>query len=162
VSPYDAAFPGTLPVGVLLSEFCDGIVEHDPLQRLNPACISLALRTAIALRSDIQHRSAFDRKHYFYSDLPAGYQITQRYRENRNSIPLVRHRLTFTYQTHLRVGDISSFLKAMFPFALNRYNSNRYLQPSSLRSNMRRVLRIPGHWKIDVRTPPPTLVNRFE
>ncbi|KAH9049680.1 Glutamyl-tRNA amidotransferase B subunit [Lactarius hengduanensis] len=60
VSPYDAAFPGTLP-------------------RLNPACISLALRTAIALRSDIQHRSAFDRKHYFYSDLPAGYQITQHY-----------------------------------------------------------------------------------
>ncbi|KAF8272096.1 Glutamyl-tRNA amidotransferase B subunit [Lactarius quietus] len=60
VSPYDAAFPGTLP-------------------RLNPACISLALRTAIALRSDIQHRSTFDRKHYFYSDLPAGYQITQRY-----------------------------------------------------------------------------------
>ncbi|KAI9447932.1 Glutamyl-tRNA amidotransferase B subunit [Lactarius indigo] len=60
VSPYDAAFPGTLP-------------------RLNPACISLALRTAIALQSDIQHRSAFDRKHYFYSDLPAGYQITQHY-----------------------------------------------------------------------------------
>ncbi|KAH9045301.1 glutamyl-tRNA amidotransferase [Lactarius pseudohatsudake] len=60
VSPYDAAFPGTLP-------------------RLNSACISLALRTAIALRSDIQHRSAFDRKHYFYSDLPAGYQITQHY-----------------------------------------------------------------------------------
>jgi len=60
VSPYDAAFPGTLP-------------------RLNPVCVNLALRTAIALQSDIQERSTFDRKHYFYSDLPAGYQITQRY-----------------------------------------------------------------------------------
>jgi aspartyl-tRNA(Asn)/glutamyl-tRNA(Gln) amidotransferase subunit B len=90
VSPYDAAFPGTLPVSVLLREFRDVKVEHSPLQRLNPACISLALRTAIALRSDIQRRSAFDRKHYLYSDLPAGYQITQRYREKQSytcSIP---------------------------------------------------------------------------
>ncbi|KAH9999976.1 glutamyl-tRNA amidotransferase [Russula vinacea] len=60
VSPYDAAFPGTLP-------------------RVNSTCIILALRTAIALQSDIQLRSTFDRKHYFYSDLPAGYQITQHY-----------------------------------------------------------------------------------
>ena len=66
-------------------------------QRLNPACISLALRTAIALRSDIQRRSAFDRKHYFYSDLPAGYQITQRYRENQNS--------TCAIPPHLYVSD---------------------------------------------------------
>ncbi|ETW84098.1 hypothetical protein HETIRDRAFT_312503 [Heterobasidion irregulare TC 32-1] len=60
VSPYDAAFPGTLP-------------------HLNRKCVELALRTAIALKSDIQRRSSFDRKHYFYADLPAGYQITQRY-----------------------------------------------------------------------------------
>ncbi|KAF8505869.1 GatB/GatE catalytic domain-containing protein [Russula emetica] len=60
VSPYDAAFPGTLP-------------------RINSTCINLAIRTAIALKSDIQRRSTFDRKHYFYSDLPAGYQITQYY-----------------------------------------------------------------------------------
>ncbi|KAH9965828.1 Glutamyl-tRNA-Gln amidotransferase B subunit [Russula dissimulans] len=60
VSPYDAAFPGTLP-------------------RLNPTCANLAIRTAIALQSEIQQTSTFDRKHYFYSDLPAGYQITQRY-----------------------------------------------------------------------------------
>lgn len=78
VSPYDAAFPGTLP-------------------RLNPACISLALRTAIALRSDIQHRSAFDRKHYFYSDLPAGYQITQRYH------PLARGGHIFLPQSNVSV-----------------------------------------------------------
>ncbi|KAI0797079.1 Glutamyl-tRNA-Gln amidotransferase B subunit [Abortiporus biennis] len=60
VSPYDAAFPGTLP-------------------RLNPKCVELGVRTAIALNSNVQPRSAFDRKHYFYSDLPSGYQITQHY-----------------------------------------------------------------------------------
>ena len=43
--------------------------------------MDLALKTALALNSDIQHRSAFDRKHYFYSDLPTGYQITQHYCE---------------------------------------------------------------------------------
>ncbi|KAJ6512108.1 glutamyl-tRNA amidotransferase [Mycena vitilis] len=60
VSPFDAAFPGTLP-------------------KLNQVCVDLALRTAIALDSEIQTRSSFDRKHYFYSDLPSGYQITQHY-----------------------------------------------------------------------------------
>ncbi|KIM76374.1 hypothetical protein PILCRDRAFT_77807 [Piloderma croceum F 1598] len=60
VSPYDAAFPGTLP-------------------HLNSKCVDLALRTALALDSKVQPRSAFDRKHYFYSDLPTGYQITQHY-----------------------------------------------------------------------------------
>lgn len=46
---------------------------------MNRKCVELALRTAIALKADIQRRSSFDRKHYFYADLPAGYQITQRY-----------------------------------------------------------------------------------
>ncbi|KZT05563.1 Glutamyl-tRNA amidotransferase B subunit [Laetiporus sulphureus 93-53] len=60
VSAYDAAFPGTLP-------------------RLNPKCVELGVRTAVALNAQVQRRSAFDRKHYFYADLPAGYQITQHY-----------------------------------------------------------------------------------
>ncbi|OCH94280.1 Glutamyl-tRNA-Gln amidotransferase B subunit [Obba rivulosa] len=60
VSPFDAAFPGTLP-------------------HLNPKCVELGIRTAIALNSQVQRRSAFDRKHYFYADLPSGYQITQQY-----------------------------------------------------------------------------------
>ncbi|KIM58768.1 hypothetical protein SCLCIDRAFT_127489 [Scleroderma citrinum Foug A] len=60
VSGFDAALPGTLP-------------------SLNPKCVELAVRTALALNSQVQPRSAFDRKHYFYPDLPAGYQITQRY-----------------------------------------------------------------------------------
>jgi aspartyl-tRNA(Asn)/glutamyl-tRNA(Gln) amidotransferase subunit B len=49
------------------------------MQSLNPTCVELAVRTALALNSQVQSRSTFDRKHYFYSDLPAGYQITQRY-----------------------------------------------------------------------------------
>ncbi|KAG5648737.1 hypothetical protein DXG03_000084 [Asterophora parasitica] len=60
VSLFDAAFPGTLP-------------------SLNHTCVDLALRAALALECNIQTRSSFDRKHYFYSDLPSGYQITQQY-----------------------------------------------------------------------------------
>jgi aspartyl-tRNA(Asn)/glutamyl-tRNA(Gln) amidotransferase subunit B len=60
VSLFDASFPGTLPA-------------------LNRKCVDLAIRAALALQSDIQTWSTFDRKHYFYSDLPTGYQITQRY-----------------------------------------------------------------------------------
>ncbi|KAG6813033.1 hypothetical protein H0H92_014567 [Tricholoma furcatifolium] len=48
-------------------------------QSLNQKCVDLALRAATALQCDIQTRSSFDRKHYFYSDLPSGYQITQQY-----------------------------------------------------------------------------------
>ncbi|KAG8930244.1 hypothetical protein FRC01_003112 [Tulasnella sp. 417] len=60
VSLFDAAFPGTLP-------------------RLNKYCVDLAIRTALALNATVQPKSAFDRKHYFYRDLPSGYQITQNY-----------------------------------------------------------------------------------
>lgn len=59
-SAFDAAFPGTLP-------------------KVNPKCVLLGLRAALALNCTIENRSSFDRKHYFYSDLPSGYQITQHY-----------------------------------------------------------------------------------
>ncbi|KAG2182776.1 hypothetical protein INT44_005756 [Umbelopsis vinacea] len=58
ISVVDAAFPGVQPT-------------------LNEKCVELAVRTAIALGSTINNRSTFDRKHYFYPDLPQGYQITQ-------------------------------------------------------------------------------------
>ncbi|KAL5012233.1 hypothetical protein ScPMuIL_010784 [Solemya velum] len=58
VSFFDAALPGTLPV-------------------LNRGCVEASVLTALALGCDINRVSKFDRKHYFYADLPAGYQITQ-------------------------------------------------------------------------------------
>ncbi|ODQ63797.1 Glutamyl-tRNA amidotransferase B subunit [Nadsonia fulvescens var. elongata DSM 6958] len=60
VSYYDAALPGTQPI-------------------LNLSALKLALKAAVALDCNIQRVSSFDRKHYFYGDQPAGYQITQFY-----------------------------------------------------------------------------------
>ncbi len=56
----DAAMPGMLPV-------------------VNDYCIAQAVRTGLGLRAAINLRSAFDRKNYFYPDLPQGYQISQLY-----------------------------------------------------------------------------------
>ena len=58
VSFVDAAFPGMLPV-------------------LNGECVAQAVRTGLALGATINRWSRFDRKNYFYADLPAGYQISQ-------------------------------------------------------------------------------------
>ncbi|XP_052546227.1 glutamyl-tRNA(Gln) amidotransferase subunit B, mitochondrial isoform X1 [Tympanuchus pallidicinctus] len=58
VSFFDASLPGTLPV-------------------LNRRCVEAAVMTGLALNCTINKKSLFDRKHYFYADLPAGYQITQ-------------------------------------------------------------------------------------
>jgi aspartyl-tRNA(Asn)/glutamyl-tRNA(Gln) amidotransferase subunit B len=58
VSFVDAAFPGMLPV-------------------LNGECVRQAVRTGLALGCTIHRWSRFDRKNYFYADLPAGYQISQ-------------------------------------------------------------------------------------
>jgi len=59
-SPIDFGLPGMLPV-----------LNHD--------AIRLAVRAGKALNAEIAHVSRFDRKHYFYPDLPKGYQITQMY-----------------------------------------------------------------------------------
>ncbi|XP_033742388.1 glutamyl-tRNA(Gln) amidotransferase subunit B, mitochondrial-like [Pecten maximus] len=58
VSLFDAAFPGTLPA-------------------INKRCVEAGVQTALALNCHVNRVSKFDRKHYFYADLPAGYQITQ-------------------------------------------------------------------------------------
>lgn len=60
VSPIDFGLPGMLPV-------------------LNRGAIDLAIMAGKALNATINHVSRFDRKHYFYPDLPKGYQITQMY-----------------------------------------------------------------------------------
>ncbi len=58
VSLVDAAMPGMLPV-------------------INEECVAQAVRTGLGLRAKINLRSVFDRKNYFYPDLPQGYQISQ-------------------------------------------------------------------------------------
>ncbi len=58
VSLVDAAMPGMLPV-------------------INAECVRQAVRTGLGLKAQINLRSVFDRKNYFYPDLPQGYQISQ-------------------------------------------------------------------------------------
>lgn len=68
VAFFDAALPGTMPT-------------------LNRKCGEAALLTALALNCQINAVSFFERKHYFYADMPAGYQITQQ----RDPIALKGH-----------------------------------------------------------------------
>ncbi len=58
VSLVDAAMPGMLPV-------------------INKFCVEQAIRTGLGLNAEINRKSRFDRKNYFYPDLPQGYQISQ-------------------------------------------------------------------------------------
>src|ERR1700691_881501 len=58
VSLVDAAMPGMLPV-------------------INQECVRQAVRTGLGLKARINLKSVFDRKNYFYPDLPPGYQISQ-------------------------------------------------------------------------------------
>lgn len=58
VAHLDAGLPGSLPV-------------------LNQTCVDQAIRTGLALNGNVNTYSRFDRKHYFYHDLPLGFQITQ-------------------------------------------------------------------------------------
>src|SRR5947209_14596052 len=58
VSLVDAAMPGMLPV-------------------INEECVRQAVRTGLGLNAQINRRSVFDRKNYFYPDSPQGYQISQ-------------------------------------------------------------------------------------
>jgi aspartyl-tRNA(Asn)/glutamyl-tRNA(Gln) amidotransferase subunit B len=66
VSLFDAGMPGSLPV-------------------LNSNALRLAVKAGLALSAKIPERTFFDRKHYFYPDLPHGYQITQHYE------PIAKH-----------------------------------------------------------------------
>ncbi|KAF9290001.1 hypothetical protein BGZ74_000581 [Mortierella antarctica] len=50
-----------------------------PILQLSQECVDLAIKTSLALDAHVYPISSFDRKHYFYPDLPQGYQITQHY-----------------------------------------------------------------------------------
>lgn len=56
-------------------EICSA--QPGSLPTINQHAVSLATKAALAVNCEIQHRSTFDRKNYFYPDLPKGYQITQ-------------------------------------------------------------------------------------
>ena len=63
------------PPNTLISHICLGMPGALPV--LNKAAVELAIKAANALKTRPQHFSRFDRKHYFYPDLPKGYQISQ-------------------------------------------------------------------------------------
>ncbi len=65
------------PPNTLISHICLGMPGALPV--LNRAAVELSMKAAFALNTVPQPFSTFDRKHYFYPDLPKGYQITQLY-----------------------------------------------------------------------------------
>ncbi|CAH2301163.1 glutamyl-tRNA(Gln) amidotransferase subunit B, mitochondrial isoform X2 [Pelobates cultripes] len=82
VSFFDASLPGTLPV-------------------INRRCIEAAVMTGLALNCTVNKKSLFDRKHYFYADLPAGYQITQQ------RLPIaVNGNLTYRHQVGTKWNEM--------------------------------------------------------
>lgn len=84
VSPVDYALPGMLP-------------------RLNEEAVKLSVRAGLALNAEINLNSRFDRKHYYYPDLPKGYQITQLYHPiiGRGSIELPNGHVVHIEHAHL-------------------------------------------------------------
>lgn len=102
-SPIDFGLPGMLPV-------------------LNHEAIVLAVRAGKALNADIAHVSRFDRKHYFYPDLPKGYQITQMYQpiilEGYVEAPLLDGTLTKVRIHHAHIEEDAGKLTHYADFSL--------------------------------------------
>lgn len=80
----DAAMPGTLPT-------------------INAFSVAQAVRTGLGIGGEVQKVSKFERKHYFYCDMPQGYQITQQQCERREQNP---HRQTICHVRALGRGVI--------------------------------------------------------
>lgn len=102
-SPIDFGLPGMLPV-------------------LNHQAIVLAVRAGKALNADIARVSRFDRKHYFYPDLPKGYQITQMYQpiilEGYVEAPLLDGTLTKVRIHHAHIEEDAGKLTHYADFSL--------------------------------------------
>ena len=92
IALFDVSMPGSLP-------------------RVNEYCVKAAVKTALALGLRVNKTSLFDRKHYFYADLPAGYQITQQ------RIPLAVGMNSLSSSSF----HLEFYLKCQQP--KNRYNS---------------------------------------
>jgi len=102
-SPIDFGLPGMLPV-------------------LNHEAIVLAVRAGKALNANIAHVSRFDRKHYFYPDLPKGYQISQMYQpiilEGYVEAPLLDGTLTKVRIHHAHLEEDAGKLTHYSDFSL--------------------------------------------
>ena len=104
--PICMGFPGTLPV-------------------INEKAVEYTIMTALAMNCEIPEFSKFDRKNYFYPDLPKGYQISQ------YDIPLSRNGyLTFTLNgEERRIGITRIHLEEDTGRHLERREARRELQP---------------------------------
>lgn len=102
-SPIDFGLPGMLPV-------------------LNHEAIVLAVKAGKALHADIARVSRFDRKHYFYPDLPKGYQITQMYQpiilEGYVEAPLLDGTLVKVRVNHAHIEEDAGKLTHYLDFSL--------------------------------------------
>lgn len=96
VSPLDIAVPGQLPV-------------------LNQQCVEKALKACKLLGCKVNGVSRFDRKHYFYKDLPLGYQITQYYHPlavNGNYLGVQINRVQLEQDTAKVKGGVVDYRRA--------------------------------------------------
>jgi len=111
VALFDLAYPGSQP--------------HFQTATLIPA-----LRAALALNCKIERKSSFDRKHYFYQDQPAGYQITQYYGKFRVYAAFTLQLLTLPVQNHSLATVASSSMTTMVSHlrtaSLSPSESNRF------------------------------------
>lgn len=94
VALFDTATPGTLPV-------------------LNKRCVEAGVLTALSLNCNVNPVSYFDRKHYFYADMPSGYQITQQRAPLASNGNLEFHVFTpgihkNPYKTNVRIKQVLS------------------------------------------------------
>ena len=84
VSFFDGSLPGTLPVGGFQTKitYClipflsdQQVMSPCVPQVLNRRCVEAAVMTGLALNCTINRKSLFDRKHYFYADLPVSFPL---------------------------------------------------------------------------------------
>jgi aspartyl-tRNA(Asn)/glutamyl-tRNA(Gln) amidotransferase subunit B len=113
------------------------------------------LRTALALNAEVQPRSSFDRKHYFYADLPTGYQITQNYGATiRLIVHVFIHRSCLTH-----VAPLAKNGRVDLPHSRKSVRIKQ-IQLEQVRDLI--IFDFIAHWLTDeVRTPPNLLSDQM-
>ncbi len=120
VSLVDAAFPGMLPV-------------------INEFCVKQAIKTGIGLNAKINKRSVFDRKNYFYADLPQGYNTLVDL--NRSGVALME----IVSKPDLRSPDeVSAYIKKLRSIMRYLGTCDGNMQEGSLRADVNVSVRLKG------------------